>query len=378
MCLVLEAEPAVFLGRKTELSAEELARQSAAWRRILPADRCTFLDASRPLPELLAGVRRMVVDRLEEAAVSGLGAGWIGAFRNRTARWSLPRGPRPAAKAGLLVYQPVTVRGHVAWRAARIAAGVGIFSLVPRGQGPPREVREILAPHLPPRTTISVARANHPGRYVALLVGRDGSSKLVAKVATDGDGARAIAREAVALESLGGYLQPPLAAPKIAGVDEGLLLLEPVTWRPRVRPWRLPADVAHALGSFFGAIPGGVAHGDCAPWNLLRTSNGWILVDWEAARSGAPPFFDVWHYLVQAHALLGRPSERMLLDGARGRGPLGEVLIAYTHGAVIDFEDARPSLTSYLETSGRMLNADRPDGRAGLNARRRLLEALES
>ena len=69
----------------------------------------------------------------------------------------------------------------------------------------------------------------------------------------------------------------------IARLD--LLLLEAVEWSPRLRPWVLPSEVAFALGRAFAASADGgdrgMAHGDFAPWNLLRTSDGWVLVDWE-------------------------------------------------------------------------------------------------
>jgi aminoglycoside phosphotransferase (APT) family kinase protein len=121
----------------------------------------------------------------------------------------------------------------------------------------------------------------------------------------------------------------------------------------------------------------GPSHGDCAPWNLLRTSDGWTLVDWEDALAEAPPFFDPFHYLVQSHVLLGRPSLRAIRNSVRGRGKGGAVVRAYAEAAGLDLGEAKSSFIAYLRVSQARLDLQAPDGLTGLLARRRLLAAEE-
>jgi hypothetical protein len=209
---------------------------------------------------------------------------------------------------------------------ARFGSGLGAFRLLPRGPAPSRAAREALAPHVPRGATLAVMSANHPGRYVFLIVGRDGRPYAVGKVAADARGHEALQREARALTTFGARLPSPLSAPALVAHDKGVLLLEAVRWTPRLRPWNLPPDVARALGELFRTTAredgsAGTAHGDCAPWNLLHSDDRWVLVDWEASREDAPPFFDVFHYIVQSHVLLRhRSPEPLLKDLATGRG----------------------------------------------------------
>jgi hypothetical protein len=206
----------------------------------------------------------------------------------------------------------------------------------------------------------------------------------VAKVATDGVGARALEAEAAALERFGEMVPRPLFAPRLLDAEPGLLLLEPVEWIPRRRPWVLERDVAGALGGLFGAGMRraetgwmGPSHGDCAPWNLLRTSSGWALVDWESA-GDAPPFHDLCHFIVQSHALLGRPSAADVIAGfVRGEGWVGGAVRAYAEAASLAVDDASDRLVGYLRWAIDGQSARTAAERAGMERRRRLLARLE-
>ena len=158
---------------------------------------------------------------------------------------------------------------------------------------------------------------------------------------------------------------------------DDVLLLEPVEWIPRQRPWMLSEEVAYALGRFFGTSASevgrrGTGHGDFAPWNLLRTHDGWVLIDWEEASPSTSSFFDPLHYLVQGYALLGRPTGVELVGALSGRGRLGASLAAYAEGADLALGDASQALRDYLETSRTTLDPRTSDGRKGLEARTRL------
>jgi thymidylate kinase len=381
LLLILEAPPEIVYARKTELTIDELARQMGAWRDHLPASqRRVFLDASLPAREV---VRRAAteLDRLRRDFGDAPTPGWTGVPTRVSARWVLPRAPRAVAASGLLVYQPINLRARAGWEAARLMARLGMFRLLPGGGAPPEPVRAALAPHVGARSTLSVARTNHPGRYVALVIGPRGECQGVGKVATDEVGRRALRVEARAVVELGPELSDPLSAPEIAALDDSVLLYRMAAWSPRARPWMLPADIAGALGCFYRAGTqarggSGLSHGDFAPWNLLRTRRGWVVIDWEDARRDAPPFYDVWHFLVQGHALLRRPRERALFDGLNGRGWVGDALRAYAEGAGLHPVEARRWLPVYLEASKAGLDPAKRDGAAGLRARARLLSKL--
>jgi hypothetical protein len=243
---------------------------------------------------------------------------------------------------------------------------------------------ELVDRYVPQGGSLATARTNHAGRSIALIMAADGSCVAVAKIAAGEEARSVLRREAANLERLGGLLPPPLSAPKILDRREDVLVLEAVPWRARWRPWRVPEEVAFALGAFFrrGSRSGerhdaGFAHGDVAPWNLLRTSKGWVLIDWEDAQEMHAPFYDLLHFLVQAHALLGRPSRDALLRGMlRREGWIGAAVAAYARGARISTDAAVPNLLLYLHEITQRTGDRAPDGRIGITVRQRLLQEL--
>jgi hypothetical protein len=233
----------------------------------------------------------------------------------------------------------------------------------------PREALDAAVPIIPPGGSIAVARANHPGRFLSLVSDQDGSPVAFVKVARDTAGAEAIAREREALERWAPLLSSPLHAPVVLDHADGVLILEPVLWRPRMDPWTMPVEVAQALGSFFRATASGgyrtsgVAHGDCAPWNLLRDERGWALIDWENASDEMPPFYDLFHFLVQSSVELRRPSKSAILEGLRLNRPVGDTVAAYADGAGVDPREARSYFWEYLRRSAANIEPGAP-GRA--------------
>ncbi len=380
--VVLESDANVLHSRKPELPVDELQRQLSAWRDIAPrVGKAIYQDTAHSLNTTSEELWAETVSTLEARGVPRLGPGWTGMGTRRFRRWLLPRGSHVVARAGLAIYQPVTPRGRIAWRAARVLAGMGAFRLLPRSQAAPREVRDLLAGHVPAFGSVAFGRANHPGRYLAMVIDREGNCRKIAKVATDEPGRRALSREVDAISDIAGFLSAPLSHPELLHVDEGLIIFRPVEWRVRSRPWYLPGEVALALGHFFRQAGGatandslGASHGDFAPWNLLSLRDGnWMLVDWEEASRQRSPFWDVLHYLIQGHALLGRPSERALLEGLDGHGWVATALQAYADGARVDVKHVRAILVDYLEASKGMLNPSRSDGLRGIEARDKLL-----
>ena len=306
---------------------------------------------------------------------------WTALPQARSPRWFIPRAPRAAARNGLRVYRPLTHKGLLAWEAARMAAALGVFGYLGDDSEPPDEIFDALAPHVPPGGTFAVSKSNHLGRWVALLIRRDGGVEAVAKVATNARMQKALDDEAAALKTLAPLLPAPLAGPRVLAQERGLMLLEVVHWRAGVRPWGLPEEVAHGLGIFFRRNATGedeakgLAHGDFAPWNLFRTPPGWTILDWEHAEERAEPFFDVLHYVTMAHSLLGHPSRRAILDGVLGYGWIGRVLAAYARGADISLQPLPEIFISYLRSRADGDGRTRAD-RVARRARTDLLAAM--
>jgi Ser/Thr protein kinase RdoA (MazF antagonist) len=222
---------------------------------------------------------------------------------------------------------------------------------------------------------MAAARANHPGRFHALVFDAEGRPAAFVKVARDTMGAQALATERDALDGFGADVPPPLLAPELLDHSDGVLVFRAMDWQARTFPWRLPEEVAFAIGTFFrrtspDGSESGAAHGDFAPWNLLRTESGWGLVDWENFRVQAPPYYDLFHFLVQSHAGLRRPLMRSIVSGLNGEGSVGGIIRAYAAGSEVDARDSAHFLREYLRISAATLG---PDYKArGLRARSKI------
>ena len=305
---------------------------------------------------------------------------WAALPPGRRARWLIPRRPA-AARAGLAVYQPMTPWGRAGWESARLIARVGAFYLVPT-QGA-SELTRAVQPYIASGGSVAVSFAHGGRRGVALVLDAMDRPTHAVKVALDEDGRQRLAREADRLDRLGRLLQPPLAAPRVIESGDGVLALEPVAWLPRSRPWFLPEQLARGIGRFHAAVEGegGVAaragHGDFAPWNVMATRQGWTLLDWEEARLASAPYDDPFHYLVQAHALLGRPRAAQILEGLQRRGWVGRAIGAYAAAARLPGVEPRDALVDYLRRSMPADDSTRPDHVRGRMARRALLSRLE-
>jgi thymidylate kinase len=387
LTLVCEAPVEVVTERKNELSGEEVSRQAQAWRSLrTPRSEVRYLDASDSPEGMRTAARAAITDHLESRAIARLGHGWTRLPPSTTNRWSVPRGPGRIAAASLLVYQPMTPGRRVAWKLAQIVAHSGGLRLLPRNDPAPRAVRALIASFVPRRGSFALARATHPGRYIAMILDAHGQPHIVVKVAIDETGRQALQQEASRIAEVGGLLTSPLRPPTIVDHREGSLALRAEPWRPRWRPWDLNKELVEALGMFFASrrrdgpdgVPVGPSHGDFAPWNVLRTNDGWLLIDWEYASTERPAFYDVFHHLVQSHVHLGRPSRRVLLEAVIGHGSLAPLLRIYARAADVDVSLGPELLRLYANLSAAHLDPRRPDGRIGLAVRKNLTRWAES
>ena len=365
LALVLHGDPRAVALRKGELVTAEVARQNALWRTTRAGRRQVVLDAAEP-EEVVLGQAVATV----RAALSRCGERWatLPVFDDRAVgpeprRW-LPRESRRVLRHGLLLYHPVTAKGLAVRQAAWLLAGAGLGRLLPSRDEPPAElghavetlVRDALeqAGLEPPSDLVfAAAGSTRRGKFVVVCFDRDERPAAIAKIGLRDEAQASLAREAANLARLRRYLPAPLEAPSVLASRDGVLLFAVERWRPRRHPARMPPEVARGLGGLFshGDSSLGPAHGDAAPWNLLRTRSGWLLVGWEHATEAAPPFHDLFHYLVSSFATLGRPRGEEILDGLAGKGWIGAAISAYAGAAGVPRNSAAPLFARYLESS---------------------------
>jgi hypothetical protein len=159
---------------------------------------------------------------------------------------------------------------------------------------------------------VATARSRVAGRRM-LAIAASGRLAAVVKVGPADDAG--LRREGEMLELLAAA-EPPLLVPRLrwAGrwADRYVVATDAVAGRgTRGTPSAeavLDLCVAMAQGGAWGES---LVHGDLAPWNLVVTDGGLVLVDWENASFEASPMQDLTHFLmVRASATRGtKPAE---------------------------------------------------------------------
>jgi len=105
-----------------------------------------------------------------------------------------------------------------------------------------------------------------------------------------------------------------------------------------------------------------VTHGEIHPGNVMRTSNGWVIVDWDTVLL-APPERDLWRFSEGGDSVLraygeaiGRAPAERLLDLYRMRWDLAEIasFAAVFRAPHEDTEDSRKSLEILCSVIGRL------------------------
>jgi thymidylate kinase len=352
LLVVLNAPAEVLRARKQELSVEEIDRQLRLWRGVVEAEGGAIVNVDRPVAAIVESVLGLlgVVPAPAPTPVGEVSERrWISASTSKH-HWILPATPPGAAFTALSIHQPIRRRAQMAWTSARVAASAGGFLALP--SCPPPALLDVLAPHIPPGGTVAVAERKVGSRAIALIIARDGSPAALVKLVTSDADIEKLAREVAALERYRPLLQAPLGAPRLYHADRGIAVFEPIRWKLRTQPWHLDPAVARALGQFHAAgadATGGLAHGDVAPWNLMRTAAGWCLIDWEDAGDGHPPFYDVFHFLALSQSLLDRPDRATVDAGVHHlTGWVGAAIRAYAEGAGIGTDDVPERFDEFL------------------------------
>jgi Phosphotransferase enzyme family len=343
-------------------------------------------------------------------------------------RWALPASNGRVLRSAISVYTPGTLRGVAAWYGARGLTHVGLTGLLP---GQRRSGRPPLAESLQRITgvdpiEVAVASSNDGERCVLAILDRSGRAQSFAKVALTSESPESLRHEAQVLRSVSNKLAH-VVVPSVlySGPLEGLeaLVLTAVPGRPSLNPARLSerrvqaaasvfsirggsAGLAEAMGSIDVAdahwskqaevvaaivservdipAPTGLVHGDFAAWNVLDHADLVGVIDWERARFDGLPFWDLWHFPVQAASLARSTlADRAIHRALQRRGPLWSAVQRYARACDVSDEFALPVLLVYLVTTGVELIESKRAGKAdairSLRYRARLLDdALEA
>lgn len=360
--VVPEGPAAVLHQRKQELPVEEIERQLTLWRSLATKHtEIRLVDVDRPVDEIVEDILALATTTPEaDPGTSDDGATstptperWV-RLSTSAHHWYLPTRRREMSRSSLLIHQPMRRHARWAWRAAQLAAGTGALRILPPHEVP--SIYELILPHIPPGGTAAISTRRAGTRSMALILDESGRPDSVIKLADTEKGRARLAAEVDAVRRFGPLLPPSVTAPEVRHAEPGLVVAEAALWKVRPEPWRLTPELARSMGQFFaqGRAVGcdtGPAHGDFAPWNVMKTDDGWCLIDWEDAGDDRQPFEDVFHYVVQAGTLLGRPHSHEVLDGLYLHGPVGEVFAAYADGAGIGATNLVELFDDYLDRS---------------------------
>lgn len=343
-------------------------------------------------------------------------------------RWAFPTSSTNVLRASMAVYTPGTVRALTAWYGAGLLLGAGLGRLLPGRRG---LARFSLSEQLSTLSGCAAARfavaSSFDGtRCVVGIIDEAGVSRAFAKIARSDDGpaTERLRAEAAILDRLAGSVGD-VRVPRVLHVgeveDHFALVMTSVGGQPGVHPSRLGRRRAEAAAEIFaiegkttslgehleldvehpawsrrlGAVrnatdavadvpvPSGVVHGDFAAWNLLEDRGRVGIVDWEQARFDGLPFWDLWHFSVQAAALARSSGAlRAIREAIRGRGTLAATMRRYAERCGVPDGLAPDVLLVYLVTTGigliQAASRGASDARSALAFRGRLLdEALE-
>jgi hypothetical protein len=244
---------------------------------------------------------------------------------------------------------------------------------------PPPELLNSIQPWLPVGATFAAQRLRGGDRWFALVIGKDGMTHAALKVGISDQAQESLRNETRNIREVSQLLDPPLAVPLIEEHHEGVIVMEPIAWKMRPDRFELPPVPASVLGRLLAKtshvedqMPRGRTRGDFAPWNILWDGNRWVLINWEQSQSDGLPFFDIFHHVVQSHALFDYPSAKAIIDGFLLDNQLARSLQLFASAAGVDPNLAAALFPRYLTESPQNLDERAPGYEKGLSARKNL------
>ena len=294
--LLLTGDPSELHARKPEIGASEVRRQLQLWRDVAPlvGRRVVEVDTVRCGPQSVAS-----------AALAALAAPRVDARPWRSVPLTAPRlamAVQGDARAALPLYQPFSRRAR-----AGFALGSRAPARCASAARDPLPGLDELCDKLGLHAEGVLALQSSTESRLILGLCSGGRLRTVLKIGADSD---------VRLHAEGAMLR--------TGLRDGLPFRRPVVewsgeWRGRFvvasraiersssRRWTLDEVVPLLVALREAGLDGSpLVHGDLTPWNLVRTTEGPVLLDWESARWADEPLHDLAHFVVAEGALLGR------------------------------------------------------------------------
>jgi Phosphotransferase enzyme family len=260
----------------------------------------------------------------------------------RIEMWSTP-GPGGAAAARVLY--------RARRRRARIARAA-VTRVLPRriGRALPVPIVESVVSAIAAETGVhpeaaAALHARETLRWMFALTDSDGRGIVIKLGMVDDDG---LAREAAAMAEF--------------GADDFAIQIPNVRWLGEHKGWfAIATDIADRRSN--GTEPnledartaacalattkrGFVVHGDFAPWNIVPTAKGLVLVDWEDCRFAVDPLYDLSHFVTRAGALLRAWRPETAVQHLTGPGSVGW---RYMEEIGLDPKRAPDLLVRYLQ-----------------------------
>jgi hypothetical protein len=354
LLLHLEAPEGVVRARKPELSADEIVRQSEAWRSEAAAAPEHFRSIDSSVSEddvcrrALDAIDSVLASRQREFGSCELALRCLGGLKAhgrrftiisaprgpvmRGPRWLLPAGFGALGPHGRQLYRPARPRHRVGALALEVLQRTGLSGF---GRAitldPDRGVGPLIADALgTDRVDLAAAVTGdrRRGDRTLLSVWQNGRVVAFAKIARQE--AAKLEHEFAVLQAFERCKLETLHVPDAIGLfhweDCGVLLLRPFDVRHRADRALGPAEIAglaelaslsEPLAAVIGADPKLVpVHGDFAPWNSSPWSaSALALWDWEEARLGLP-LEDLFHWRMQRLLRFGHGSAEDIVAGA--------------------------------------------------------------
>jgi aminoglycoside phosphotransferase (APT) family kinase protein len=150
---------------------------------------------------------------------------------------------------------------------------------------------------------------------------------------------------------------------RLAGEVCGAVTAPSVRWHGQWHGWTVVAtsalerrtkgppvgleDALAAACALAGSDGGFLVHGDLAPWNMIPTSTGLAVVDWETSRFENDPFVDLAHFVTSTGGLLGAWPAEISVAHLVDRGGVGW---RYLEATGLDPHSALTLLERYLRS----------------------------